>query len=443
MRSLLVVVILAGLCSALRAQRPVIDSMRVDEWARTLIIHGEFGFAKGAVWCDSVELPISFWSDTMIRAAIPDTGKGSVGPVVVGANGYQTKARILTLLKASANCEVNLFSFVLQFAVRADIHSLLLHGRSYMRNLQLSRSTLLTVNFVDIYYTGHGNGSETSVHDARLYYFATDSTFNFTALVQLSLPEKQLQIDLQQLPSLEGTHVEYQNSIPISWGHKTINVPSFSIIGTLDSALLIKKEGTITSSSCLFGLPATTVLLDSFPELISPRNNTVFVRDGITLQWDSLETMDNYHLQFSTDSTFSTTRFDTIIPALQFALPPLDSNTTYFWRVAGLNSEGQSLWSPIWHFTTNTMLKVTNESPSIPLVLYPNPAHRSFTISFDHEYHSAATITVTDLLGKEVLSQTYYETGASLTMPISLPRGIYLCRIQNEAGYVVKNLIVE
>ena len=113
------------------AQPPQIDSMLVDEAKKELQIFGSFGFAKGSVWVDSVKLQIKNWSDTLIYAAISDTGRGTAGPVVVGGRGYQSESKVLTLWEIGATYAISYrSSFYLEythiewsFRWRADLDS--------------------------------------------------------------------------------------------------------------------------------------------------------------------------------------------------------------------------------------------------------------------------------------------------------------------------------
>src|SRR5690348_14302506 len=88
------------LLNSVKAQPPRIDSIRIDESKGLLLAYGNFGATIGDIWCDSVELGVVSWKDTVIVAAIPDTGKGSAGQLLVEVNGERSNSVLITLWKA-------------------------------------------------------------------------------------------------------------------------------------------------------------------------------------------------------------------------------------------------------------------------------------------------------------------------------------------------------
>jgi hypothetical protein len=79
------------------AQQPRIDRIAVDEGKGELVLLGNFQNSSSAiVLVDSVSLPVTSASDTIIRATIPDNGKGSAGRVEVSSNGNLSNSKILT-----------------------------------------------------------------------------------------------------------------------------------------------------------------------------------------------------------------------------------------------------------------------------------------------------------------------------------------------------------
>lgn len=79
------------------AQQPRIDSIAVDEDKGELVLHGTFQNSSSAiVLVDSVPLPVTLASDTLIRATIPVKGKGSAGKVNVIINGIQSNEKLMS-----------------------------------------------------------------------------------------------------------------------------------------------------------------------------------------------------------------------------------------------------------------------------------------------------------------------------------------------------------
>ncbi len=75
---------------------PSIRSVRVDEYAQTLTLAGDFGQERPKVTVDGVELGLNSWSATEIEATLPLKGAGSHGDVVVEVRGVKSNARQLT-----------------------------------------------------------------------------------------------------------------------------------------------------------------------------------------------------------------------------------------------------------------------------------------------------------------------------------------------------------
>ncbi|MBL1280901.1 MAG: T9SS type A sorting domain-containing protein [Fluviicola sp.] len=70
--------------------------------------------------------------------------------------------------------------------------------------------------------------------------------------------------------------------------------------------------------------------------------------------------------------------------------------------------------------------------------VFPNPSKGVFTITFDNK--TTNSIAIYDMLGKEVYSKT---TSSKLTVDLSAKgMGVYLVKISNESGVIVKRIVV-
>ena len=85
MRTKIPVLLLALLLSTpCLAQQPRIDSIAVDEDKDELVLYGNFqNSASAIVLVDSVSLLVTLASDLLLRATIPESGKGSAGWVSI------------------------------------------------------------------------------------------------------------------------------------------------------------------------------------------------------------------------------------------------------------------------------------------------------------------------------------------------------------------------
>jgi hypothetical protein len=96
----------------------------------------------------------------------------------------------------------------------------------------------------------------------------------------------------------------------------------------------------------------TTVIAK--PSLVSPVNNSGNQLPNTQLIWKPVEGAVTYHVQFSTDKTFTTTIVDQeTITLTQYSVSNLAINTIYYWRVQSTSSDnGTSSWSDVWKFST-------------------------------------------------------------------------------------------
>jgi hypothetical protein len=116
------------------------------------------------------------------------------------------------------------------------------------------------------------------------------------------------------------------------------------------------------------------------PVLSLPENLAVEVTLNPIFKWLAVEEADNYDIEVSTDSLFKT-KFvsDFAVPSIEWTQPAVKfaETTKYFWRVRARNSDGVSLWSLPFSFTTE-------ESPAGMTTLI-SPINNSLKISMDAE----------------------------------------------------------
>jgi hypothetical protein len=103
------------------------------------------------------------------------------------------------------------------------------------------------------------------------------------------------------------------------------------------------------------------------PTLLSPPNGSTNHATTLNLNWSSSSGAINYRLQFSTDSTFTSTMYDdSTLTDTSKQVSSLLNNTLYYWRVKAGNSIGWSEWSTRWKFTVvfsaPTLLTPANDS---------------------------------------------------------------------------------
>lgn len=89
-----------------------------------------------------------------------------------------------------------------------------------------------------------------------------------------------------------------------------------------------------------------------YPELISPSNLSVNVKERPLLRWHKLLFASAYDVQIARDSAFTRDLFTTSTVDTILQLSTLRNNTSYWWRIRKRTSRGVAAWSNPWRFTT-------------------------------------------------------------------------------------------
>ncbi len=88
------------------------------------------------------------------------------------------------------------------------------------------------------------------------------------------------------------------------------------------------------------------------PDLVSPAYAAVNQPPMIDLKWEHLFAARGYRMQISTDPDFSVIVLDDTVVTTSSRVGPLADNTTFYWRVSGINYQGGTCWSSVGVFTT-------------------------------------------------------------------------------------------
>jgi hypothetical protein len=102
-----------------------------------------------------------------------------------------------------------------------------------------------------------------------------------------------------------------------------------------------------------------TVGIPPSPILASPANNAVDQPMSITFRWNRAAGADTYRLQIATVSNFSSTFTDqSALTDTSLQVDGFDAERTYYWRVRATNEFGDSEWSQVRSFTTQSGVPV-------------------------------------------------------------------------------------
>ncbi len=131
-------------------------------------------------------------------------------------------------------------------------------------------------------------------------------------------------------------------------------------------------------------------------ELQLPENNEIGAGLRPVFKWQAFDDADDYVVELSTESSFETKEVYKNITSNEWEYKnTLVANTTYFWRVKGMNNCGSSDYTTPYQFTTvNTVCQTVKNDTPVPL---PNG-----TRLFSSTISSTLTGLVTDVNVKSI-----------------------------------------
>lgn len=166
------------------------------------------------------------------------------------------------------------------------------------------------------------------------------------------------------------------------------------------------------SETWAFTTAGKEVILPTIPSLISPLNNAQDLPfDLVNLKWNEADNTDKYHLQMSTFEDFNDDIVieDNTLVAFEYSFEELDPETIYFWRVKGINNEGESNWSEVWNFKTKPD-KGIEEYLNSEILISPNPVENIANIFINLKHSLSIELSIVDLNHKNI-----YQTNKTLS----------------------------
>lgn len=99
-------------------------------------------------------------------------------------------------------------------------------------------------------------------------------------------------------------------------------------------------------------------------DLVMPTNNSVLESLETELVWEEINNAKSYQLLLSDSDDFESSDLDTTITGTSIVSPPLEPETTYFWKVYPVTSNQSGLWSDVWSFKTASHSDQNTPPPS-------------------------------------------------------------------------------
>lgn len=189
------------------------------------------------------------------------------------------------------------------------------------------------------------------------------------------------------------------------------------------------------------------LLLPAEGALVDPRK--------ARLTWERDPNADLYFVQVATIADFSALVWESSVSGPEAQPPALETSTTYYWRVRGLNGAGVGPWSAVRSFLTDAQTSL-GETPAAISGLWigtpaPHPVSDVATLRIELSSAGAAVLDVFDLRGRIVarIAEAEFPEGENLLhwrvtgqggQP--LPAGTYLLRLRTAAGSVMRPVVV-
>lgn len=456
------------------SQAPVIDSLLIDESNSLLRVFGKFGSASGEVRCDNVVLSMLAWSDTLIMVSIPDTGKGSIGPVIVEAGGLTSTPQLISFWEGTISnkhfenhSRPVLDGEALHLEMRLDLQSLLTKTATWTRSLAPSKKTWYHKLAASGggFVPGYGSDFYYGLNDTVYQTKDSSNTSGFSGTVTFDPVRKAIQVVATDIRGLIASihyigqtgpvdsSVEYKseyfaNSFILDSMYRIIEASNFSGDWWM-------WDSSVTTGSAS-NLPVKIIALQFTPSIVAPIDgSTNNDADHVVLAWDSLPFISTYRIQLTVDSFVNKPYqlpqansfiIDTIISATTLKLFPLAANTKYYWHIQGSNAEGEGKWSKTCSFFTASPANIWRADVHPASVsVYPNPCGEKLNVIFMLPEPSATIITLSNLSGNRVrtLAKGNFDGGRheiSCNL-VGIPAAPYVLRLTTDSGEVAKLFI--
>jgi len=174
--------------------------------------------------------------------------------------------------------------------------------------------------------------------------------------------------------------------------------------------------------------------------LALPANNATGVSLTPALTWNTNCSADSSRMQVSTAATFTTITLD--VPQITgnnytVSSGILNPNTTYYWRVYGVNNMGVSIWSTTYNFTTALLTGIDKVNEFSDFLIYPNPTSNILTIQFNYAA-AMKQVEIYDLSGR-LLESIECKELVEIISTENWRQGVYVIKCGSHVQKIVKD----
>jgi hypothetical protein len=182
--------------------------------------------------------------------------------------------------------------------------------------------------------------------------------------------------------------------------------------------------------------------------LYSPLDNTQISAQGVLFKWDKVQDAEQYVIQISRSSSFSSLDYDIVTDKTEYVLDMV-ANRIYYAQVRAFNSHSTATpWTKSISFKTiETSSAVNDESIFNSFAVFPNPLNNSelLQVIANISENLKSEITLTSITGQILFSQkmNLLQGENRFEIPFILPKGIHLLTVISEKGKMVRKIVVE
>lgn len=185
-------------------------------------------------------------------------------------------------------------------------------------------------------------------------------------------------------------------------------------------------------------------VINDLPVLLLPEDGSTAGIDGAFFSWNEVENATGFVFQISRFPDFRFIQEEIVTHNTNLIVNGLRNGIRYYWRVRPFNSyDACKGYSNIRSFTASEMVSTTDFPGYGSWRVYPNPVNREDLIHIFFEHtgdHEELDVTLTDPLGKVVLSRKFFVQKGSNQATIELKeinyQGLFLLTLSNQLNQI-------
>lgn len=179
--------------------------------------------------------------------------------------------------------------------------------------------------------------------------------------------------------------------------------------------------------------------------LVGPANEAVLETVRPTLEWTAIGGVDGYQVRIAKNAGMAGAIYYTTA-GNNYPLPTLNKDEDYYWSVRAYKTADTCEWANNfsfhipWNVGVNEIASISESS------VYPNPATTQVAVSFTAKKSGALEITITDVLGQNVINETMDISAGKFSKSFDvtqLNKGIYFVEIQQNQDKKVLKFVVK